>query len=200
MTRFAAARNHSAIRSTACAATAGIAVAAVSSGASRALVAIPPAFVLCLALFCGALALRRGQTKASALWIFVGAIAGMLLPTALPVEHVLTRAAVQQRQTDLFRLLDALDASPHDIVGTRASISGTWTSARSPRAASVSRRIMTCCAADSVDLGLDVIPSQRTALPDGEEVCATGFVAARLDAGELRYSLVRASVRTRTCR
>jgi hypothetical protein len=200
MTRFAAVRNHCAIRPILCAATAGIALAAVSSGASRTLIVMPPVLVLSVALYCGALALRRGYASACAVWILIGAIAGMSLPTELPVRHVLTHAAGQQQQTDLFRLLDALDASPRDTVGSLVSVSGTWTSARSPRAASVSRRIMTCCAADSVDVGLDVFPMARPAVSDGEEVCTTGIVVARLDAGELRYALNRASVRQRACR
>ena len=100
---------------------------------------------------------------------------------------------------DLFALLERIDSDPRAI-GRSVAVSGEWRPGDAARAASVSRRIMACCAADAVDVGFDVVPRRAAAIKAGAEVCVAGVLAVRLLDGELRYQIVHAIVRERTCR
>ncbi|MBV8171303.1 MAG: hypothetical protein JO219_05150 [Candidatus Eremiobacteraeota bacterium] len=184
----------------ACAAIAGIALAASIGDTTRALVALPPLAIALFGAACATLALRLFSARTSATMAAAAVAAIALLPGSLPVGHVLTRAAGHEGSADLFRLLDDVDAAPQRVLGTRASVSGTWMPAQPPRAATVSRRIMACCAADAVDVGLDVLPAPSVRAGSGQTVCVSGVVSARIIGGELRYALVRALVRERPCR
>jgi len=117
----------------------------------------------------------------------------------MPVGAVIEHAPGLPPSSDLFALLDALDAHPRDVLGRRARATGTWTPAHGVASASVSRRVMACCAADAVDVGLDVKPEREVTLDGGTDVCVAGVLAARLRDGELRYEIARAMVRASRC-
>ncbi|MBV8223480.1 MAG: hypothetical protein JO293_08985, partial [Candidatus Eremiobacteraeota bacterium] len=112
------------------AALAGVCVAIAYSGASRALVFIHPAALIAFGIVCLALALARRRCVTRAFVAFgVGVCAGAALPTSMPVGAVIERAPGLPPSSDLFALLDALDAHPRDVLGQRARATGIWTPA-----------------------------------------------------------------------
>ncbi len=58
----------------------------------------------------------------------------------------------------------------------------------------MARRVMTCCAADAVDVGFDVIPARPIHFASGAQVRVSGVVRASLRDGEIRYALADAVV------
>jgi hypothetical protein len=79
------------------------------------------------------------------------------------------------------------------VLGGYVSVSGVWTPPSHGHAATVSRRVMACCAADAIDVGFDV-HGARGPHGAGQAVVVHGFVHAVLAGGELRYSLDDARV------
>jgi len=61
--------------------------------------------------------------------------------------------------------------------------------------ATVSERVMACCAADAVDVGFDVLPARVVAVAAGTQVRVGGIVDEVLRRGETRYVLRAADVK-----
>ncbi|MBC5805229.1 MAG: hypothetical protein DLM53_02180 [Candidatus Eremiobacter antarcticus] len=140
-----------------------------------------------------------------------------LLPRSpLPPLSVMTHAPdrMQQRRhaaprrdraddddASLFDALERIDRDSASVVGTWLQVTGTWTRAHDGAPATVSRQIMTCCAADSVAVGFDVTPDTTdaavTELPaSGAYVQVSGRMRASMVDGETRYSIGNAAVTT----
>jgi uncharacterized protein DUF1980 len=172
------------------------AVAAACDGAVRALTATPPTLTLFAGVVLVLIAMRRGPSRAMAVAVLAGSIVGLWLPLAarsaprdvgvyVPRGHI---------AADLFEALDRLDADPSAFDGRAIAISGTWTPATPSAAATVSRRVMSCCAADAVDVGFDVAPRADPRIRPGTWVRVSGPVHVRLRAGDLRYEIEGATV------
>ncbi len=125
-----------------------------------------------------------------------GAIAGCCVAVAgAPVlRDVEMHAPRGHGAADLFDALDALDSDPRALQDRELSVTGSWTPRHDGWPSSVSRRIMTCCAADAVDVGFDVEPRGAVALRAGTWVRVTGRVRVTLRDGDVRYELAVASV------
>ncbi len=175
-------------------ALAGLALTVFATGASRTLVALPPIVVASFGIAMLVLAVKRIRlTPALAGALPIGIALGLALPGSLPVGAVATHSPGGAHDGDLFALLDRLDDDPRAVLGHSVSVSGVWTPPSHGHAATVSRRVMACCAADAVDVGFDVRGS-RSALRAGQPVSVHGVVHAVLAGGELRYSLDDARV------
>jgi hypothetical protein len=126
----------------------------------------------------------------------VGFIAGWTLPGNAPApwRSVVTRAGPHSSRDDLFDALDALDARPDTLLGRHISVTGVWHPHEGDNLATVSQRVMACCAADAVDVGFDVLPSGRVVLAPGTRVRVGGTVTQALRQGETRYVLRDANV------
>jgi hypothetical protein len=178
---------------------AGVALAAVTTGASRAFVATPAIVVVAFGATTLVIVLAPTRTRGQALAaVCTGFALGLALPRSLPVERIVTRGLGDRSTGDLFALLDRLDAQPQAMIGRPAVVSGVWTPPRTGQGASVSRRVMSCCAADALDVGFDVAPARPVGFDQGVEVCVRGFIAARVQSGELRYRIERATVERAT--
>jgi hypothetical protein len=140
--------------------------------------------------------LIAGHVAASARWFMLGALLGLALPNSAGAARaaVLTHAVGNTSRDYLIAVLEQLDDDPNNIVGHVITVSGSWQAPTPTAAATVSRRVMTCCAADAVDVGFDVFPAARVNIADGAEVSATGIARALLHKGETRYALVDARV------
>lgn len=177
---------------------AGVATGAACSGSSDALTAMPKPIVAAFGLVSLGLAVAA-RLRPRRLFINIFAL-GMLLGVSLPrvspppVGTVVTHGAGGAHRGDLFELLDQIDAHPQAVVGRRVTVSGEWSPAAGNRDATVSRRVMTCCAADAVRVGFDVTPSRGQRLPTGMPVCVTGMLRSQLRDGDLRYVIQGASV------
>jgi len=190
-------RNHVRVTSRLLLAGAGSAAAvAALDGAVRALTATPPALTLCAGLVVVFFALRRGELRSTIFALLTGTFVGLSLPVAAqsPPHDVGVHAPRAHIAADLFDALDRLDADPTAYDGRVIAISGTWMPATTSSAASVSRRVMSCCAADAVDVGFDVAPRADQRLRPGTWVRVFGRVRVRLHAGDLRYEIESAVV------
>jgi len=128
--------------------------------------------------------------------LVAGIVLGLCVPSVVApaFEGVVTHAIGQARGVDLFDALQRLDDDPQSLEGTVISVSGRWREDATGAPSSVYRTVMSCCAADAIDAGFDVVPAKHVALPDGLPVRVTGIVRAYVSAGEIRYRLVDASV------
>jgi len=139
----------------------------------------------------------------SALWrkqlasFAMGLLAGLALPNGPidPPRGVVTASVGGRFAGDLFAALDRIDRDPASVLGTTLTVSGAWTPASGGQAATVSRRIMACCAADTIAVGFDVLAAQRTTPPAGSNVVVSGTLRAQMRNGEVRYELAHAAVR-----
>jgi hypothetical protein len=175
-------------------ALAGLALTVFATGASRTLVALPPIVVACFGIALLVLAWKGVRLMPSLAGAFaIGVALGLALPGSLPVGTVATHSPGGAHDGDLFALLDRLDDDPRAVLGNYVSVSGVWTPPSGGHAATVSRRVMACCAADAIDVGFDVRGAYGP-LRTGQPVVVRGFVHAALAAGELRYSLDDARV------
>ncbi|HEY5093648.1 MAG TPA: hypothetical protein VII69_00870 [Candidatus Eremiobacteraceae bacterium] len=165
--------------------------AAALDGAARALTAAPPALTLCAGVALIVIASQGLARRTFALALLGGACAGLWLSSAAPSgpRDVIARAPRGHVAADLFDALDALDANPAAFDARTITVSGTWTPASARGAASVSRRVMSCCAADAVDVGFDVAPNAAAHVRAGAWVGVSGRVRVRLRNGEMRYEL-----------
>jgi len=176
------------------AALAALALTAFATGASRTLVALPPIVVACFGIAMFALASKQARlTPSLAGALAIGIALGLALPRSLPVGEVATRSPGGVHDGDLFALLDRLDDDPRAVLGSYVGVSGVWTPPSHGHAATVSRRVMACCAADAIDVGFDVHGTCGLQSA-GQPVIVRGFVHAVLAGGELRYSLDDARV------
>lgn len=190
-------RNHVRVNSRLLLAVAGsAAVAAACDGAVRALTATPPALTLGAGVVLALIAMRRGSSRAMAVAVLAGTVVGLWLPLAAQSfpRDVGVHAPRGHIVADLFEALDRLDADPSAFDGRAIAISGTWTPSTATDAATVSRRVMSCCAADAVDVGFDVIPRAEPRIRPGSWVRVSGPVHVRLRAGDLRYEIESAAV------
>ncbi len=181
---------------------AGACLSCALGGACAALTAVPPLVMIACAAILAALAVgpmpaARGPTRgrASLTCLLSGIALGLALPkdVAPPDGRVYARALSSSLRGDLFEALDRLDRDPGALVHRRIAVSGAWTPAHDGMLATVSRRVMTCCAADALDVGFD-IASSPASLPQGSWVRATGVVERTMRDGELRYVLEQCSI------
>jgi hypothetical protein len=173
---------------------AGLALTVCATGASRTFVALPPPVIACFGIVM--LVLARKPIRLTPLLVgalAIGAALGLALPRSLPIGRVATHSPGGVHDGNLFALLDRLDDDPRAVLGENVSVSGVWTPPSHGHAATVSRRVMACCAADAIDVGFDV-HGARGPLSAGQPVVVRGFVHAVLADGELRYSLDDAHV------
>lgn len=175
----------------------GAAVCAAMTGAAAALVALSPIVLVASACIVVALAARsRGRSVGGiASGLALGAALALTLPNTAPpaTGEVVTRGA-RGGSGDLFALLDRIDRDPHSVLGTRVRVTGQWTPSRHSRPATVSRRIMTCCAADAIAVGFDVIPVGKPLPRPGSVVRITGVLRSSMRDGEVRYEIASAGV------
>jgi hypothetical protein len=160
------------------------------------LVAAPAPLTVCAAAVLIAIAGRGVPARSIFMSLVCGALVGSCIAAAgaPAVRDVKAHAPRGHTADDLFDALDALDAAPRTVEHREISVSGSWLPAHDGWPAAVSRRIMTCCAADAVDVGFDVAPRAQVRLPAGSWVRVTGFVHAALREGDLRYEIADASV------
>jgi uncharacterized membrane protein YcgQ (UPF0703/DUF1980 family) len=125
-----------------------------------------------------------------------GACAGLWLPatTPQPAGAVITTASGLSQPGDLFEVLDRLDADPVSVIGRRVSVSGEWMPASDRRPATISRRIMSCCAADTVAVGFNVDVARDVHIRAQSWVRVTGVVREQLRDGEPSYVLEQSSI------
>ena len=158
-------------------------------------------FGIVVSVFAGAVCVAgpRIERSASLLTaVCAGAAAALVIPAGVvdaPGEVV--SANVGHHSGDLFAALERLDDDPTAMVGRRLNVSGEWHGARSDRSATVSRRIMTCCAADAIAVGFDVESDRPFAGRDGSRVFVSGILQSRMSAGEVRYVITGARVSAR---
>ena len=148
-------------------------------------------FVVALMKSCDA---ADGRLKVLA--ALTGAVAGCTLPNSAPTswQSVVTHAAVHSSHNDLFEALDILDTRPATLMGKRIWVTGGWRPQDGDNLATVSQRVMACCAADAVNVGFDVLPAHTVAIPLGVRVRVAGIVSELLRQGETRYVLRDAAV------
>jgi hypothetical protein len=180
---------------------AGFLGCALARGVAQFLTNMPRPFMIATALvvLIGLLQISRSTKalRASGLSLLAGACAAMVLPAgsiAAP-SGVVTSSPGSGFAGDLFVLLDRLDEDPKAVLGERFTVSGEWNPATKSEAATVSRRIMACCAADSIAVGLDVFSERPYTGLAGSIVVVSGVLYAHVRRGELRYALTRAIVK-----
>lgn len=177
----------------------GLALGAFASGACAQLVALPTAVVAAFALLsiCFACSLHAQRSRALRL-VALGFSLGISLVGQLHVSSdvVANVRALRGVPADMYLLLEQIDRSPEALLGRRIAVSGEWSPASPGGFATVSRRVMTCCAADAVRVGFDVVPEDQpsAALNTGASVCVEGVLRAAMRDGELRYIIERAHI------
>ena len=186
-------------------AVAGLTLGVVAAGACGALVATPPEALAACGSVAALLAfVTRGVPRGC---VFAYAAIGFGLGISLGREPPAPREAITRAHlihgvpADMFALLDQLDRAPGAVLGRRVAVTGEWSPASPGRAASVSHRIMACCAADAIRVGFDVLAheSAAPAFAAGDVVCVEGEVQAVLRDGDVRYVIEGALVRS-SCR
>lgn len=175
---------------------AGVCIAASLSGACAALTRMPPLveFATGVALACCIFSTR--DVAAPSACFALGVIFGLLLPSSPPpvAGAVVTRGAGIAVRGDLFDVLDRLDDDPSKVIDRRVSVSGEWGSATAQRPATVSRRIMSCCAADAIAVGFDVELARTRNIKSGEWVRVEGILRERMRDGDRRFVLEQSKV------
>lgn len=156
--------------------------APVTAGAAAALIAV---------------AYRASRSLALHVALALGVLAGAWISSgsAPQVRDVEAHVPHVHGDADLFDALDALDADPSSALGRTIAVSGTWTPPHGGWPATVSRRIMSCCAADAVDVGFDVTPRGRVSIHSGTWVRVSGRIRISLRDGDVRYEIADATVR-----
>ena len=178
-------------------AVAGIAcITAAADGACTALTVIPPALLLATGLTLVCAVWRKAAPSVSWPYAAIGIAAGLALPSTPPpvAGSVVTRAPESALRGDIFAVLDRIDDDPALVIGRRVSVTGMWSPATRDRLATISRRVMSCCAADAVDVGFDVVLRRPQRVERGAWVRVDGFVRERIDGGEVRYLLEQSAV------
>jgi hypothetical protein len=177
---------------------AGAALVTAATGACAALTTIPAPVMFATGIVIVVVCMRSpcGARAAFIASLLAGAAVGFALPTSPPPApgRVATRGAGMPLRGDLFDVLDRLDDDPAGIVGRAVSVAGQWAPASTGADATVSRRVVNCCAADAVALGFDVEPVRAQAIASGAWVRVTGVVTRSMHDGEVRFVLMRASV------
>jgi hypothetical protein len=160
------------------------------------LVAAPAPLTACAVAVMIVIAFRGIPARSILVPFVCGALAGscVVAAGAPVVRDVVAHAPRGHAADDLFDTLDRLDADPRALEQHAISVSGSWLPAHDGWPASVSRRIMTCCAADAVDVGFDVAPRLEVRLPAGSWVRVNGLVRVALRDGDIRYEIADATV------
>gem|GEM_PF-1647428 len=191
------------------AALVGLIAGAIGHHSMEALVSIPESVMIATAaIFAAALITShkrsiatdlqvRSLKEAAPAGLVVGLIAGYTLPGIAPAswQPVVTHATVRSVRNDLFEALDTLDDRPSMLLGKHVWVTGVWRPPDGDNLATVSQRVMACCAADAVDIGFDVVPARMVAVPAGTNVRVGGIVNEVLRQGETRYVLRDAVVK-----
>ena len=140
----------------------------------------------------------RAQSRSSYPLVALGIVCGLLLPSSPPpvAGGVVTHGTGIAMPGDLFDVLDRLDDDPLQVVDRRVSVSGEWAPASVQRPATVSRRIMSCCAADAIAVGFDVELARARQIRAGDWVRVEGVVRERMGDGERRFVLEQSQVRS----
>ena len=174
---------------------AGLSLGAAIAGVSHSLTAMPAPITGAVGAFGVWLGWRQSTNRSHVMLLACGALFGAMLPREIGAPGAVTTHAVHSLQhADLFDVLDEVDADPGAMLGRRVAVSGDWSPVNGARAATVSRRIMTCCAADAVRVGFDVVPMRAVGFPNGTPVRVSGVLAVRNRDGDVRYVLMDAAV------
>ncbi len=175
---------------------AGVCISSSLCGACAALTTVPPVvlFATGVTLACCAASQRREAPAYPC--VALGIISGLLLPSSPPpvAGAVVTHGAGIALRGDLFAVLDRLDDDPSRVVDRLVSVSGEWSPATAQRPATVSRRIMSCCAADAIAVGFDVELARDRRIKTGEWVRVEGVVRERMYDGDRRFVLEHSTV------
>jgi len=177
---------------------AGVSIASAATGASAVLTAMPSWATLLTGSILASCALAgASQRSRSFAYVACGVCAALWLPTSPPPAPgtVSTRPASTAVRGDLFEALDRLDSAPNAILGSTIAVTGTWTPATRDDLATVSRRVVSCCAADAVDVGFDVRLLRDARVAAGTWVRVTGTVGERVVDGDIRFVLEHSHVR-----
>ena len=180
---------------------AGTCIAAAMSGASLALTSMPRSATLLTGTLLAACALRECDDRALRARAIGASLCGAALALALPIAAppapgaVVTRAVSSSIRGDLFDALAKLDSDPDALLGKTITVTGSWTPPTHDDLATVSRRIVSCCAADAVDVGFDVRLDRDEREARGAWVRIEGVVAERAVDGDIRYVLEHSRVR-----
>lgn len=179
---------------------AGVSIASAAVGASAALTSTPPWATLltgAILAWCAFAGASDAQKMRSVAYVVCGICAALFLPTSPPPAPgaVSTRPASAAIRGDLFDALDRLDAEPSAMLGRTIAVTGTWTPASRDDLATVSRRVVSCCAADAVDVGFDVRLVDDVHVAAGTWVRVDGTVAERVVDGDIRFVLEHSRMR-----
>lgn len=139
----------------------------------------------------------RGSSTARPLHAaLMGIAAGLLLPAHAPsaTGPVQTRSPGLLGHTDLFTVLERLDEDPREVINQRVSVTGEWEAQSAGRAATVSRTVMSCCAADVIRVGFDVALRRAQKLSSHAWVRVSGIVRVHMYDGDTRYVLEDSSI------
>lgn len=180
---------------------AGTCIASAMSGASLALTSTPVWATLFIGAVLAGCVFREGtsgtQRARSIGASLCGAAFGLVLPIEAPPAPgaVSTHTVSASLRGDLFDALAHLDSDPNALLGKTIAVTGSWTPPTHDDLATVSRRIMSCCAADAVDVGFDVRLERDERARRGAWVRIEGIVGERTVDGDIRYVLEHSRMR-----
>ncbi|HYK54031.1 MAG TPA: hypothetical protein VEV38_10925 [Candidatus Eremiobacteraceae bacterium] len=180
---------------------AGTCIMSAMSGASLVLTSIPRWATVFTGMLLAACTMIERADRARAAHAVGASLCGALFALGLPVVAPPAPGAVSSRgvtssiRGDLFDALATLDSDPNALLGKTITVTGTWTPAMSDELATVSRRIVSCCAADAVDVGFDVRLERDTHVERGRWVRIEGLVSERFVDGDIRYVLEHSKIR-----
>ena len=179
----------------------GLALGASASGACASLVGLPPAALVafgCISIAIAALSTHTARSLVLAALAFgVGCTLAGQAPTSFDV--VSSGRSSRGLPADMFAVLDQLDRSPNTVLGRRVVVSGEWSPTSHGHAASVSTRVMACCAADAIHVGFDLVADHEPVFNSGAVVCVGGVLRSALRDGELRYVITHARIGKGRC-
>lgn len=181
--------------------TAGACIASAATGSSAALTSMPAWAILLTGSTLAWCSLRGARAASRSDPSFAAAACGIVVALALPESPppapgaVSTRAVAGAMRGDLFDALDRLDSAPDAVLGSTIAVTGTWTPASGGDLATVSRRIVSCCAADAIDVGFDVRLARDARVDAGAWVRVEGTVGERVVDGDVRYVLEQSRIR-----
>ena len=179
---------------------AGTCIAGAMSGAGLALTSMPAWAMLLTGAVLAACALHQTARDIRRTRSIGAGICGMAFALVLPIEAppapgaVSTRAVSSSIRGDLFDALAELDSEPNALLGKMIAVTGSWTPPTHDVLATVSRRIVSCCAADAVDVGFDVRLDHDKRVASGAWVRVEGIVRERAVDGDIRYVLEHSRV------
>jgi hypothetical protein len=180
---------------------AGTSLVGAMSGASVALTSMPRWATLLTGAMLAACVVHECEDRGRRARAIGASLCGAAFALALPISPppapgaVSTRAVASSMQGDLFEALARLDADPNALLGHTLAVTGSWTPPTRDDLATVSRRIVSCCAADAVDVGFDVRLIRDARVARGAWVRIEGTVGERVVDGDIRYVLEHSAMR-----